>query len=148
MKSIFRCFCFSVRFLEGRDDSIAKPFYAFIDVLFDEQGGLLKLIRMTLVQFIRVTYGSTINRQVRRYIVNLFQEEHVVSYLTMLRDAFWPKTPRVERPTRTEEEKIERRQQAKRQLLTNIPGLRERRCLFYLKTLVYFRNCFSDIWFG
>ncbi len=119
----------SVRFLEGRDDSIAKPFYAFIDILFDEQGGLLKLIRMTLVQFIRVTYGSTINRQVRRYIVTLFQEEHVVTYLTMLRDAFWPKIPRVETPARTEEEKIERRQQAKRQLLTNIPGLEKKRIL-------------------
>ena len=112
----------SQRFLEGRADSIAKPFYAFIDALFDEQGGLLKLIRMTLVQFIRVTYGSTINRQVRRSIVSLFQEERIVNYLTILRDTIWSKTPPVERPTPTDEEKIERRQQAKRQLLTNIPG--------------------------
>ena len=77
---------------------------------------------MTLVQFIRVTYGSTINRQVRQSIVSLFQEERVVSYLTVLRDSLWPKTPPVERPARTDEEKIERRQQAKRQLLANIPG--------------------------
>ncbi|CAF1020929.1 unnamed protein product [Rotaria sp. Silwood1] len=111
----------SVRFLEGRVDSIAKPFYAFIDILLDEQHSLLKLIRMTLVQFIRVTYGSTINRQVRRYIVNLFQEEYVVKYLIMLRDTFWPKTPPVERQTRTDDEKRERRQQAKQQLLSNIP---------------------------
>ncbi|CAF1252805.1 unnamed protein product [Adineta ricciae] len=111
----------SVRFLEGRADSIAKPFYAFIDILFDEQGGLLKLIRMTLVQFIRVTYGSTINRQVRRFIVSLFQEESVVKCLIMFRDSFWPATPSAERQTRTDEEKLERRQQAKRQLLTNIP---------------------------
>jgi hypothetical protein len=116
-------FVSSVRFLEGRTDSIAKPFYVFVDILFDEQNNLLKLIRMTLVQFIRVTYGSTINRQVRRFIVNLFQEECVVKYLIMLRDAFWPKTPRAERQMRTDEEKIERRQQAKRQLLSNIPGL-------------------------
>jgi hypothetical protein len=67
--------------------------------------------------------------------VNLFQEEHVVNYLIMLRDAFWPKTTRVERPTRTEEEKIERRQQAKRQLLTNIPGL--------AKTIFFF--LFNDL---
>jgi len=92
-------------------------------MLFDEQGSLLKLIRMTLVQFIRVTYGSTINRQVRRYIVSLFQEECIVKYLIMLRDAFWPKTPRIERQTRTDDEKNERRQQAKRQLLSNIPGI-------------------------
>jgi hypothetical protein len=77
---------------------------------------------MTLVQFIRVTYGSTINRQVRRYIVSLFQEECIVKYLIMLRDTFWPSTPSNERQTRTDEEKIERRQQAKRLLLSNIPG--------------------------
>ncbi len=78
---------------------------------------------MTLIQFIRVTYGSTINRQVRRYIVNLFQEEYIVKYLIMLRDVFSPKTPSVEKQPRTDDEKIERRQQAKRQLLSNIPGL-------------------------
>lgn len=113
---------YSLSFIEGRADSIAKPFYAFIDTLFDEQGSLLKLIRMTLVQFIRVTYGSTINRQARQSIVSLFQEERVVSYLTVLRDSLWPKTPSVERPAPTDPEKIERRQQAKRQLLANIPG--------------------------
>ena len=118
-----RCILFSsVRFLEGRDDSIAKPFYAFINILFDEQRGLLKLIRMTLVQFIRVTYGSTINRQVRRYIVNLFQEECLVKYLIMFRDTFWPKIPIVERQIRTDDEKKDRRQQAKQLLLSNIPG--------------------------
>lgn len=113
---------YSIRFLEGRDDSIAKPFYAFIDVLFTEQHGLLKLIRMTLVQFIRVTYGSTINRQVRLYIVSLFQEEYVVKYLIMLRDAIWPKIPPPEQQPRTDDEKKQRKQQAKQQLLTNIPG--------------------------
>lgn len=77
---------------------------------------------MTLVQFIRVTYGSTINRQVRRYIVRLFQEECIVKYLIMLRDTFWPKTPYVPRQSRTDEEKKELRQQAKQQLLSNIPG--------------------------
>lgn len=109
-------------FIEGRADSIAKPFYAFIDILFEEQGSLLKLIRMTLVQFIRVTYGSTINRQVRQSVVSLFQEERVVNYLTVLRDSIWPKTPPIERPPRSDEDKIERRQQAKRQLLANVPG--------------------------
>lgn len=119
---------FSVRFLEGRADSIAKPFYTFIDILFDEQRAMMKLIRMTLVQFIRVTYGSTINRQVRRFIVGLFQEECLVKYLIVLRDTFWSQSGvPTERPTVTDEEKVERRQQAKQQLLTNIPGLRERR---------------------
>ena len=113
----------SVRFLEGRDDSIAKPFYAFIDILFDEQRGLLKLIRMTLVQFIRVTYGSTINRQVRRYIVSRFQEEYLVKHLITLRDTFWPKNPIVKRQTSTDDKKKDRRQQAKQLLLSNIPGL-------------------------
>ena len=70
---------------------------------------------MTLVQFIRMTYGSTINRQVRRYIVSLFQEECIVKYLIMLRDTFWPKTPSSPRQPRTDDEKRERRQQAKQQ---------------------------------
>lgn len=88
---------------------------------------------MTLVQFIRVTYGSTINRQVRRFIVSLFQEEYVVKCLIMFRDAFWPATPSAERQTRTDEEKLERRQQAKRQLLTNIPGIYEMIVLIWEK---------------
>jgi hypothetical protein len=104
-------------------------------MIFDEQGRLLKLIRMTLVQFIRVTYGSTINRQVRRYIVGLFQEECIVKYLIMLRDAFWSKNPRIERQPRTEEDKNERRQQAKRQLLSNIPGISQKRVTYKKKLL-------------
>jgi sorting nexin-25 len=99
-------------------------------MLFDEQGTLLKLIRMTLVQFIRVTYGSTINREVRRYIVCLFQEECIVKYLIMLRDAFWPKTSPIQRQRNVDEDKHERRQHAKRQLLTNIPGIYQERCLY------------------
>jgi len=117
-------------------------------MIFDEQGRLLKLIRMTLVQFIRVTYGSTINRQVRRYIVGLFQEECIVKYLIMLRDAFWPKNPPIERQTRIEEDRNERRQQAKRQLLSNIPGISQNR-VFYTETFDFFsRNMFFNIWFG
>ncbi|CAF1253936.1 unnamed protein product, partial [Didymodactylos carnosus] len=113
----------SVRFLEGRADSIAKPLYQLINEIFEVKG-MLKLVRITLVQFIRSTFGSTINRQTRRLIFGLFQENRLVSYVTMLRDTFWPNGSTlsiITKETRTDDEKLERRHQAKRKLLTSIP---------------------------
>lgn len=92
---------------------------------------------MTLVQFIRVTYGSTINRQVRRSIVGFFQEECLVKYLVIIQDAIWPKIPSMPRTIPTEEEKLKRRQQAKQQLLTNIPGKRDLFVFFQSKDLTF-----------
>ena len=103
---------------------------------------MLKLIRMTLVQFIRVTYGSTINRHVRRFVVSLFQEEYVVKSLILLRDTFWPDVVPDERPTPTDDDKLERRQEAKRQLLTNIPGLFPTEILLSLKGCMLFQKLF------
>ena len=105
---------------------------------------MLKLIRMTLVQFIRVTYGSTINRTVRRFIVSLFQEEYVVKSLILLRDTFWPDVAPGERPTPTDDEKLERRQEAKRQLLTNIPGLFQTEILFSSEACMSFQKRFRS----
>ena len=115
---------FSNRLVEERLDSIARPFYRLVDVLFDEQGVMLKLIRTTLVQFIRATYGSTINRQVRRFIASFVQEESIVKYFILLRDTLWPQTISIDpKPIDSDEMKRERRFQAKQRLLMNIPGM-------------------------
>lgn len=42
-------------------DSIAEPLYALMGEIFD-MGGLFKWLRKSLISFVQITYGRTINR--------------------------------------------------------------------------------------
>lgn len=42
-------------------DSIAEPLYALMGEIFD-MGGVFKWLRRSLISFVQITYGRTINR--------------------------------------------------------------------------------------
>lgn len=42
-------------------DSIAEPLYALMGEVFD-MGGVFKFLRRSLISFVQITYGRTINR--------------------------------------------------------------------------------------
>ncbi|CAH1265099.1 SNX25 [Branchiostoma lanceolatum] len=110
---------------EGRDgkDSIAEPLYTLLGEIF-ELRGVTKWLRRTLIAFVQVTFGASIDKQVRESVEWLFSEPMLVYYIHLLRDSLWPGgklAPAA--PDRTEEEKLQTKQQVKQKLLDNMPDM-------------------------
>ncbi|XP_078677048.1 sorting nexin-25-like [Branchiostoma floridae x Branchiostoma belcheri] len=110
---------------DGRDgkDSIAEPLYTLLGEIF-ELRGVTKWLRRTLIAFVQVTFGASINKQVRESVEWLFSEPMLVYYIHLLRDSLWPGgklAPAA--PDRTEEEKLQTKQQVKQKLLDNMPDM-------------------------
>lgn len=59
-------------------DSIAEPLYALMGEIFD-MGGVFKWLRRSLISFVQITYGRTINRCVK-IIIKLETEVHIIIY--------------------------------------------------------------------
>ena len=67
-------------------DGIAEPFYALIGELFDVRG-IFKIVRKSLMTFVQITYGSTINRHIKDTVTWLTSEKLIMRYLRSLRQA-------------------------------------------------------------
>ncbi|XP_028515309.1 sorting nexin-25 [Exaiptasia diaphana] len=70
-------------------DSIAEPFYAFIGEVF-ELKGVFKWLRRSLIAFVQVTFGGTINKEIREMVEWLASESMIIYYVSMFRDSMWP----------------------------------------------------------
>lgn len=70
-------------------DSIAEPLYALMGEVF-EMGGVLKWFRRSLISFVQITYGRTINRQIRESINSLWDEAMLHHYASTALKSFWP----------------------------------------------------------
>lgn len=57
--------------------------------IFD-MGGVFKWLRRSLISFVQITYGRTINRQIRESINNLFDESMLHFYASAVLKSFWP----------------------------------------------------------
>lgn len=55
-------------------DSIAEPLYALMGEIFD-MGGVFKWLRKSLISFVQITYGRTINRYVLKRFISLKNNE-------------------------------------------------------------------------
>ncbi|EDO37987.1 predicted protein, partial [Nematostella vectensis] len=102
-------------------DSIAEPFYALIGEVF-ELKGVFRLLRRTLIAFVQITFGGTINKEIQEMLEWLVSESMIVYYIHTFRDSLWPggqlaKTA----PIRTDEEKLETKIRAMDHLLKDIP---------------------------
>lgn len=110
-------------------DSIAEPFYFLIEELF-ELKGMKSLFRKSLIMFVQLTYGQTINRKIREFIFWILNDDMVAFYLGCIRDSFWKfneasgeiELIKYEQIQRTEEDKIQTKKLAKLKLISNIPG--------------------------
>ncbi|XP_041973406.1 sorting nexin-25 [Aricia agestis] len=74
--------------LEERD-SIAEPLYALLSEVFDMRG-VFRWLRKTLVTFVQITYGRTINRQIKETISWLFSEQMLHYYTIIVLKSWWP----------------------------------------------------------
>nr|XP_007998629.1 sorting nexin-25 isoform X1 [Chlorocebus sabaeus] len=107
--------------VDGRKDALAEPCFMLIGEIF-ELRGMFKWVRRTLIALVQVTFGRTINKQIRDTVNWIFSEQMLVYYITIFRDAFWPHG-KLAPPTtiRSEEQSQETKQRAQQKLLENIP---------------------------
>lgn len=104
-------------------DSIAEPLYALLGEIFD-MGGVFKWLRRSLISFVQITYGQTINRQIRESINYLFEETMLHTYASTVLKALWPGgVLTVKTIDRTEDQQEMTMNAAKSLLLDNIPEL-------------------------
>merc|ERR1719510_1826293 len=73
----------------GGGDAIAEPLYSLIGEVFDMRG-VFKILRKSLMTFVQITFGSTINRQLRNIVSWATSELMVLRYIHTFRTAFWP----------------------------------------------------------
>ncbi|XP_036155776.1 sorting nexin-25 isoform X2 [Myotis myotis] len=109
--------------VDGRKDSLAEPCFMLIGEIF-ELRGMFKWVRRTLIALVQVTFGRTINKQIRDTVNWIFSEQMLVYYITVFRDAFWP-NGKLAPPTkiRSKEQSQETKQRAQQKLLENIPDM-------------------------
>uniref|UniRef100_A0A9L0I5K7 Sorting nexin 25 n=1 Tax=Equus asinus TaxID=9793 RepID=A0A9L0I5K7_EQUAS len=107
--------------MDGRKDALAEPCFMLIGEIF-ELRGMFKWVRRTLIALVQVTFGRTINKQIRDTVNWIFSEQMLVYYISVFRDAFWP-NGRLAPPTtiRSKEQSQETKQRAQQKLLENIP---------------------------
>ncbi|XP_072296149.1 sorting nexin-25 [Eucyclogobius newberryi] len=106
---------------DGRRDALAEPCFALIGEIF-ELRGMFKWVRKTLIALVQVTFGRTINKQIRDTVNWIFSEQMLVCYIGVFRDTFWPNgklAPQVK--VRTESERNDTKERAQQKLLDNIP---------------------------
>ncbi|XP_050083193.1 sorting nexin-25 [Anopheles aquasalis] len=109
-------------------DSIAEPLYALLGELFD-LGGVFRWLRKSLISFVQITYGQTINRQIRESINAMFDEPMLHAYASAVLKSCWPGggplSPHVLRgPAERTDDQREMTANAARSLLQdNIPDL-------------------------
>ncbi|XP_037635975.1 LOW QUALITY PROTEIN: sorting nexin-25 [Sebastes umbrosus] len=106
---------------DGRRDALAEPCFMLIGEIF-ELRGMFKWVRKTLIALVQVTFGRTINKQIRDTVNWIFCEQMMVCYISVFRDNFWPMGSwRHTSTSRTDTERSETKDRAQQKLLDNIP---------------------------
>ncbi|KAI4487636.1 hypothetical protein M0802_011992 [Mischocyttarus mexicanus] len=102
-------------------DAIAEPLYGLLGEIFDLRG-LFKWLRRSLITFVQITYGRTINRQIRDTVAWVFSEPMLHYYIQLFTKSWWPNGHLVSGTIpKTDEEKLKTRGEARRQILNNVP---------------------------
>ncbi|XP_046489669.1 sorting nexin-25 [Neodiprion pinetum] len=102
-------------------DAIAEPLYTLLGEVFDLRG-VFRWLRRSLITFVQITYGRTINRQVRETVGWVFSEPMLHYYIQLFTKSWWPNGQMcVENNVRSDEEKLKTRGEARRQFLNNVP---------------------------
>ncbi|XP_011498521.1 PREDICTED: sorting nexin-25 [Ceratosolen solmsi marchali] len=108
-------------FLGLGKDSIAEPLYTLLGEIFDLRG-VFRWLRRSLITFVQLTYGRTINRQVRDTVTWMFSEPMLHYYIQLLIKSWWPNGKLVtDVPIRLNEDKLKTRLEARQQFLSNVP---------------------------
>ncbi|KAI1887579.1 hypothetical protein AGOR_G00191760 [Albula goreensis] len=107
---------------DGKKEALAEPCFMLIGEIF-ELRGMFKWVRKTLIALVQVTFGRTINKQIRDTVNWIFSEQMLVYYINVFRDTFWPhgKLAPHNSKTRSDAERRETKEKAQQKLLDNIP---------------------------
>nr|XP_048311570.1 sorting nexin-25 isoform X2 [Myodes glareolus] len=107
--------------VDGKKEALAEPCFMLIGEIF-ELRGMFRWVRRTLIALVQVTFGRTINKQIRDTVNWIFSEQMLVYYINTFRDAFWPNGV-LAPPTRirSKAQSLETKQKAQQKLLENIP---------------------------
>ncbi|KAG8197742.1 hypothetical protein JTE90_006791 [Oedothorax gibbosus] len=106
---------------EEKRDPIAEPLYALIGEIFTLKGGF-NWLRRSLINFVQVAYGQTINRQLQKTVSYILSEPMLLFYLQLFRETMWPPGPPPPNvPERTKEEKLNTKIMAKQMFVSNTP---------------------------
>lgn len=109
-------------------DSIAKPLYRLLWEVFELQG-VFRWFRRSLMSFVEMTFGRSIDRQLKATVDWLVSEQMLIYYTQNFKDSMFPDGEIGAMPApRSEQQKHECRMMAKTKLLENMPD--------NLKTLV------------
>ncbi|KAK0043037.1 sorting nexin-25 [Biomphalaria pfeifferi] len=102
-------------------DSIVKPLYRLVEEVF-ELHGLFRWFRKTLMNFVELTFGRSMDRQLKETVDQLVSEQMLIYYIQLFKDSMWPdgQPPSPAQP-RSEQQKLDDRLQAKAKLLENMP---------------------------
>ncbi|KAM4809520.1 sorting nexin-25 isoform 2-T2 [Rhinophrynus dorsalis] len=107
--------------IDGKKDALAEPCFMLIVEIF-ELRGMFKWVRKTLIALVQITFGRTINKQIRDTVNWIFSEQMLVYYINVFRDGFWPNGKLAPPKTsRTELQCQETKEKAQQKLLENIP---------------------------
>lgn len=113
----------SSQHLDDMQDSIVEPTYLLLSEIFDLTGPF-KFLRKSLISFVQLTYGGTINRQLRDFILSFFDEASLHHYATMCIKNFWPADEVTKvAPERTDDMKEMTAHAAKSLLIDNVPDI-------------------------
>jgi sorting nexin-25 len=75
-------------------DTVAESIYALIGEVFDMRG-VFRWLRKSLMAFVQITYGGSINRQIQDTVTWLSSEQMVLRYLHSFKKAFWTNDERL-----------------------------------------------------
>ncbi|KAJ8335900.1 hypothetical protein SKAU_G00392420 [Synaphobranchus kaupii] len=107
--------------VDGKKESLAEPCFMLIGEIF-ELRGMFKWVRKTLIALVQVTFGRTINKQIRDTVHWIFSEQMLVYYINVFRDTFWPNGKLApHNKTRSDADRRETKERAQQKLLDNIP---------------------------
>uniref|UniRef100_A0A8C5LN38 Sorting nexin 25 n=1 Tax=Leptobrachium leishanense TaxID=445787 RepID=A0A8C5LN38_9ANUR len=107
--------------VDGKKDALAEPCFMLIVEIF-ELRGMFKWVRKTLIALVQITFGRTINKQIRDTVHWIFSEQMLVYYINVFKDAFWPNGKLAPpKKSRTELQCQETKHKAQQKLLENIP---------------------------
>lgn len=116
-----KTYSFDSKCIDDTKDAIAEPLYALMSEIFD-MWGVFKYLRKTLIAFVQVTYGRTINRQIYDTISWCFSEEMLHYYITLIMKSWWPAGVLAKPyPERSLEEREETKVRAREEFVANVP---------------------------
>lgn len=109
--------------IDDSKDAIAEPLYSLLSEIFDMRG-VFKYLRKTLIAFVQVSYGRTINRQIYDTIAWYSSEQMLYYYINLFMKSWWPGGELAKPgPYRSTKERQLTAEEAKEQFISNVPEI-------------------------